>query len=173
MAYTLDANGIPILERNAFLTDVPAYTQALSSIVGDHETRLNNVPTGRYVARYHHNFGNIPAGGDQAYHLGGFAFNGEAGDVWTATFSAGIGPQTPYPNTSTNGFCRLSTASGVAFWSSAMATTFIARDAEPSYATYTWRAPVANDYLIVTLYRLSYYVPALWVAADVINHGNI
>ena len=186
MAYEQYTNGIPYLGPGSLLSDVPYYTQALapklvnsrgetlstvSDLVDDHETRLNNVTISRFVGRYHHNFGNIPAGGDRTYNLTGFAFNGEAGDVWSVTFSAATGPMSGY--TTAPGKIRLSTASGVAFWSSAMATTFIAREDEPSYATYSWRAPAANDYLVVTCYGIATMVPALWVAADVINHGNI
>ena len=162
MAYT--TNGVPYVQPTDAVSDYPNTSLELANYIDNSRAR--------YVGQYHHNIGDVPAGADRTYNLTGFAFNGEAGDVWSATFSAGTGPMSGF--TTAPGKIRLSTASGITLYPSTMATTFIADDDEPSYATYSWRAPAANDYLVVVVYGIGTMVPALWVAANgVINHGGI
>lgn len=53
MAYTTDANGIPILEKKSLLTDVPEYTQALAPHVAAVDTLLRQLMPLGTIAPYY------------------------------------------------------------------------------------------------------------------------
>ena len=166
MAVEYDSNGIPILSGESMLSDVPQYTQELAP-------KLSEGSSSIYVGQYVHNLGTINAGASGPYHLTGVAFNGEVGDIWTANFSFDVG-DAPGGGQGTADV-RLSTAAGIAFYHPTASKTFGGSTTKPpEFATYTWKATAANDYLLLTVTASTNGVTnAQIVANGVINHGQM
>jgi len=186
MAVEYDPNGTPILTNDSLISDVPPYTNEVASLLGgitsndvdldqirdDIAALQANAPS--FAGPYHHNFGNLAAGAG-SHSLTGFVFNGKVGDVWTGSFSLGIGSLGGTGGIG-NFVGRLRLVSGIQLSNGSQGgTTFDLATGKPAvgHATFSWRATQANDYLILDVVENAYGVTDTHINASAINHGNL
>jgi hypothetical protein len=184
VAYEQYTNGIPYLAPGSLLSDIPSYTQAVapklvnsrgetlstvSDLVDDHETRLSS----QKFVEYHHNFGTL--NGDSQMHLTAIRFNGEVGDVWTATFILDCGPPPGHPTGNGGAIVLLVTALGgiPLYHPTSNHSLEIGSLSAPQYATWTWRAPVASDFPEIRFFHNNYGLTNIQLLVRAINHGAI